>query len=222
MHKEATDASGKLNDFAEVAGMSAEQFSKAFKEDASGAIIKFIEGLGKTKEHGQSAIAVLDDMGITEVRLRDSLLRAAGASDVFKSAVDRGTKAWGENTALTEEANKRYETTESQLKMLKNEAVDVGITFGGPLVKALRDALQATKPMIKTVTNLAESFSNADPKTQQTIVKMIALTAAMGPAIKLTGTLTKGVGFLGKGFVETMAAMSKKSNRRCYKSFCRR
>ncbi|EGP9952482.1 phage tail tape measure protein [Listeria monocytogenes] len=210
MHKEATDASGKLNDFAEVAGMSAEQFSKAFKEDASGAIIKFIEGLGKTKEHGQSAIAVLDDMGITEVRLRDSLLRAAGASDVFKSAVDRGTKAWGQNTALTEEANKRYETTESQLKMLKNEAVDVGITFGGPLVKALRDALQATKPMIKTVTNLAESFSNADPKTQQTIVKMIALTAAMGPAIKLTGTLTKGVGFLGKGFVETMAAMSKK------------
>lgn len=210
MHKEATDASGKLNDFAEVAGMSAEQFSKAFKEDASGAIIKFIEGLGKTKEHGQSAIAVLDDMGITEVRLRDSLLRAAGASDVFKSAVDRGTKAWGENTALTEEANKRYETTESQLKMLKNEAVDVGITFGGPLVKALRDVLQATKPMIKTVTNLAESFSNADPKTQQTIVKMIALTAAMGPAIKLTGTLTKGVGFLGKGFVETMAAMSKK------------
>lgn len=210
MHKEATDASGKLNDFAEVAGMSAEQFSKAFKEDASGAIIKFIEGLGKTKEHGQSAIAVLDDMGITEVRLRDSLLRAAGASDVFKSAVDRGTKAWGENTALTEEANKRYETTESQLKMLKNEAVDVGITFGGPLVKVLRDALQATKPMIKTVTNLAESFSNADPKTQQTIVKMIALTVAMGPAIKLTGTLTKGVGFLGKGFVETMAAMSKK------------
>ncbi|WP_353630021.1 phage tail tape measure protein [Enterococcus faecalis] len=210
MHKEATDASGKLNDFAEVAGMSAEQFSKAFKEDASGAIIKFIEGLGKTKEHGQSAIAVLDDMGITEVRLRDSLLRAAGASDVFKSAVDRGTKAWGQNTALTEEANKRYETTESQLKMLKNEAVDVGITFGGPLVKALRDVLQATKPMIKTVTNLAESFSNADPKTQQTIVKMIALTAAMGPAIKLTGTLTKGVGFLGKGFVETMAAMSKK------------
>ena len=210
MYKEADKSKTSLEDFASVAGMSGEQFSKAFKEDASGAIIKFVEGLGKTKEHGQSAISVLDEMGITEVRLRDSLLRAAGASDVFKSAVDRGTKAWGENTALTEEANKRYETTESQLKMLKNEAVDVGITFGGPLVKALRDALQATKPMIKTVTNLAESFSNADPKTQETIVKMIALTAAMGPAIKLTGTLTKGVGFLGKGFVETMAAMPKK------------
>lgn len=210
MHKEATDASGKLNDFAEVAGMSAEQFSKAFKEDASGAIIKFIEGLSTTEKRGQSAIGVLDNMGITEVRLRDSLLRAAGASDVFKRAVDRGTKAWSENTALTEEAKKRYETTESQLKMLKNEVVNVGITFGGPLVKALRDVLQAAKPMIKTVTNLAESFSNANPKTQQTIVKMIALTAAMGPAIKLTGTLSKGIGTLGKCFIDTMAAMSKK------------
>ncbi|MGM0210355.1 phage tail tape measure protein [Enterococcus sp. AZ112] len=210
MYKEADKSKTSLEDFATVAGMSADQFSKAFKEDASGAIIKFIEGLSTAEERGQSAIGVLDNMGITEVRLRDSLLRAAGASDVFKSAVDRGTKAWSENTALTEEANKRYETTESQLKMLRNEAIDVGITFGGPLVKALRDVLQAAKPMIKTVTNLAESFSNANPKTQQTIVKMIALTAAMGPAIKLTGTLSKGIGTLGKGFIDTMAAMSKK------------
>lgn len=210
MYKEADKSKTSLEDFATVAGMSADQFSKAFKEDASGAIIKFIEGLSTAEERGQSAIGVLDNMGITEVRLRDSLLRAAGSSDVFKSAVDRGTKAWSENTALTEEANKRYETTESQLKMLRNEAIDVGITFGGPLVKALRDVLQAAKPMIKTVTNLAESFSNANPKTQQTIVKMIALTAAMGPAIKLTGTLSKGIGTLGKGFIDTMAAMSKK------------
>lgn len=116
----------------------------------------------------------------------------------------------GENTALTEEANKRYETTESQLKMLKNEAVDVGITFGGPLVKALRDALQATKPMIKMVTNLAESFSNADPKTQQTIVKLLAFAAVTGPVTSKVGTLTKTMGHLGKGFIDTMAAMSKK------------
>lgn len=210
MHKEASDSAMTLEDFANVAGMTAEQFSKSFKEDASGAIMKFIEGLRDSEKHGTSAIKTLDDMGITEVRLRDSLLRAAGASDVFKSAVNRSTKAWDENTALTEEANKRYETTESQLKLLRNEVRNVAITFGGPLVKALRDGLQATKPMIKTVTNLAESFSNADPKTQQTIVKMIALTAAMGPAIKLTGTLSKGIGTLGKGFIDTMAAMSKK------------
>ncbi|WP_445448940.1 phage tail tape measure protein [Enterococcus faecalis] len=210
MHKEASKASGKLNDFAEVAGMSADQFAKAFKEDASGAIIQFIEGLSKAEENGQSAIAVLDDMGITEVRLRDSLLRAAGASDVFKDAVNRGTKAWNENTALSEEANKRYATTESQIKMLKNEATDMAITFGGPLVAALRDGLKATKPFIRKLTDLADSFSKADPKTQQTILKLLAFAAVTGPVVSKVGTLTKGLGFLGKGFVDTMAAMSKK------------
>ena len=49
-----------LNNFAEVAGMSASEFQKAFKEDAAGALIAFIEGLGKSEEKGTSAIKVLD------------------------------------------------------------------------------------------------------------------------------------------------------------------
>ena len=64
--------------------------------------------------------------------------------------------------------------------------------------------------MIKTVTNLAESFSNADPKTQQTIVKLLAFAAVTGPVTSKVGTLTKTMGHLGKGFIDTMVAMSKK------------
>lgn len=209
MYSEAEKASGSLQDFADVAGMSSSQFADAFKKDASGAIISFIKGLGDAEKQGKSAISVLDDMGITEVRLRDSLLRAAGASGVFTDAVNMGTKAWDQNTALAKEANTRYETVESQLKMLKNEVVDVAIEFGGPFLKALRGGVQAAKPMIQQVAKLAESFANADPKTQQMIMKLIGFGVAAGPVLKVTGTLTSGIGKLGKGFVETMAAMSK-------------
>jgi TP901 family phage tail tape measure protein len=38
---------GKLNQFAKVAGMSSGEFKKAFQQDASAAILTFIEGLGK-------------------------------------------------------------------------------------------------------------------------------------------------------------------------------
>lgn len=194
MHKEATDASGKLNDFAEVAGMSAEQFSKAFKEDASGAIIKFIEGLGKAEENGQSAIAVLDDMGITEVRLRDSLLRAAGASDVFKSAIDRGNNAWGENTALTEEASKRYETFESKVKILKNKVNDLAIEFGGPFMDALTDALDALQPVLNVLSDLAKSFSNASPEMKRFIMSIITIVAVLGPVLIIIGKIATAIG----------------------------
>ena len=48
-------------------------FKKAFKNDAAGAMIAFIKGLGNAEKQGQSAIKVLDDMGISEVRMRDAL-----------------------------------------------------------------------------------------------------------------------------------------------------
>ena len=95
----------KLENFAKVAGMSSQDFQKAFKEDAAGAIIAFIKGLSTAEERGMSAIKILDDMGISEVRLRDALLRSAGASDVFTDSLAMGTKAWEENTALTKEVN---------------------------------------------------------------------------------------------------------------------
>ena len=47
-----------------------------------------------------SAVKVLDDMGIKEIRLRDALLRASGASDVFSESLRIGTDAWEENNAL--------------------------------------------------------------------------------------------------------------------------
>lgn len=210
MYKTADKSRTSLEDFAQVAGMTGEQFSKAFKDDPSQAIIKFIEGLKNAESQGTSAIKVLDDMGITEVRLRDSLLRASNASNVFSGAIQMGNKAWGKNTALTEEANKRYETTESKLKMLKNEVIDSAIELGGPFVDALRSGMEASKPLIKGLGNLAKAFSEADPKTQQMIVKLIATTAAAGPLLNITGKLTGGIGSLGKSFVDLSASMAKK------------
>lgn len=210
MVKEADNSAGSLDNFANVAGLTSEQFSKMFKDDPSGAIMKFVEGLSKAEESGSSAIKILDDMDITEVRLRDSLLRAANASGVFSDAVKDGNQAFEENTALTEEASKRYETTESKLKMLKNEVVDIAIDMGGPFVDALRDTVQAGKPVIQFLADGAKAFKDLDPKTQQAIVKVLAFTAAAGPLLTITGKVTGGIGKLGTSFVELAAAMAKK------------
>lgn len=195
MYKEADKSKTSLENFASVAGISNEQFSKLFKDDPSKAIMKFIQGLSNAEKQGTSAIKMLDDMDIKEVRLRDSLLRAANASGVFDNAIKTGNKAWKENSALTEEANKRYETTESKLKMLKNEAVDAAIDLGGPFVDALRDGLKASKPLIKGLGDLAKGFSNLDKEQQQNILKWLGLAAAAGPALKLLGG---GITVIGK------------------------
>ncbi|PIH05223.1 phage tail tape measure protein [Clostridium combesii] len=146
-----------LNQFAKVAGMSSSEFQKAFKEDAAGAIIAFIQGLGKCQESGQSAIGVLDNMGITEVRMRDALLRAAGAGNVFTDALNLGTKAWDENTALTKEAETRYATMESQLKILKNTLADLGISFYKEVNSPMAEIVKTANEMIQ---QLSQAFEN--------------------------------------------------------------
>lgn len=221
----ATERGGKeLESFAKVAQMSSSDFKKAFEQDASKAILSFIEGLGKAEEQGTSAITILDEMGITEVRMRDALLRAAGASDVFSESLEIGTKAWDENIALTEEAEQRYGTTESQLKTLWNRIKDIAITLGDALVPAVMDGLDAMEPLIEKVEDGAQAFSDMDEEQQQTILKMIALAGAIGPVsvglggvTSVVGGTTRGIGKLaksigtktaGKGLVGGLSALA--------------
>ena len=142
--------SESLQQFANVAGMSASEFKQAFQTDAAGAMASFIKGLSESEAKGKSAIAVLDEMGITEIRMRDMLLRAAGASDTFTEALELGTAAWDENVALTNEANQRYQTMGSRLSMLKNKAYDLGITFYNSV----------NEPMGQVVDSAGEALDN--------------------------------------------------------------
>lgn len=202
IYKVAEDAKAALGDFGYVAGMSGDEFAAAFEEDAVGAIAAFVQGLGKAEDKGITAIEMLDNMGISEIRLRDALLRAGNASDLFTDAIKTSNSAFEENTALTDEANKRYETTEAKLGMLRNQVTDVAIEFGGPFVDALREGLTAATPLIQTLGNLASKFSEASPETQQMIVKTLAFTAAIGPVSSVLGKVISvggsGISVVGK------------------------
>lgn len=113
-----------LSDYASVANMTMEEFSEAFEKDAVVALSAFIDGLNDTERNGASAIVMLDEMGLTEIRLSNTILALANSGDVMSEAIQTANDAWEENNALAEEAGRRYETTESKIQLLKN-AVDV-------------------------------------------------------------------------------------------------
>ena len=150
-----------LQQFADVAGMSAEQFQQAFKEDASQALVAFITGLGTMDARGKSAIATLSDMEITEIRQRDALLRLSGAGDLLSESLGIATQAWDENNALTKEAGQRYETLESRLQILKNNVSDLGISFYDSMRDPLKDTVNEG---IEYVDQLSAAFSDGGLK----------------------------------------------------------
>ncbi|HEY8353832.1 MAG TPA: phage tail tape measure protein, partial [Methylophilaceae bacterium] len=179
----------KLRLFAQVAGMSVADFKRAWEQDAAGALITFIEGLGRMSAEGQNVFAVLEDLGLSEIRVRDALLRAAGAGDLFRRSLEIGTEAWNENIALTKEAEQRYQTTESQLQILRNRLNDVAITLGDALIPALQDALTAAQPLIDAVTRMAEWFASLSPETQKFIITLVGIIAIAGPFLLAIGVM---------------------------------
>lgn len=202
-----------LQKFATVAGESAQEFADKWKNHPIEAIQDFIRGLGKLDEKGESATMVLDDMQLSGVRQSNMLKSLALAADTMTGAVDLSNKAWSENTALTNEASTRYETTESKLKMLKNQVVDMAIDFGGPFVDALKNGLEASKPLIQTLSDMAKKFNELSPAQQQHIMKLLAISAAAGPALSVLGKLTTGLGSMFKVFGSVNSLIGKLSGK---------
>lgn len=198
-------AKEKLELIAQIAGTTSESFSQAWKEKPAEALQSFIKGLQKANDEGKNMDGILSDLGMKGIRQGNMLKSLALASDKMGAAVARSNQAWKDNTALTNEANKRYETTESQLKMFRNQITDLAIEFGGPLIKALRSGLDAVKPWINNLADLAKKFSSLSTEQQQNIINWGLMAAALGPALKLLGG---GVSVIG-GFVKAIGGLSK-------------
>lgn len=224
-------AKEKLEVIAQTAGMTAEQFSTAWKQKPAEALQQFIKGLQRAHDEGKNMDGILDELGMTGIRQGNMLKSLASASDKMSEAVSRSNTAWKENNALTNEASKRYETTESQLKIFKNKLTDIAIEFGGPLLKALNSGLDAAKPWLQTLSDMAKKFSEMSTEQQQNIIKWGAMAAAIGPTIKLLGggasiisgfakvigTVARGIGKFsgvlksvseGNGFINSLKGMA--------------
>jgi TP901 family phage tail tape measure protein len=186
-----------LEKFAEVAGMTTATFSELFKADSSAALQAFIGGLGELQAAGGNVFQTLEDLGFADVRVRDTLLRLASANDVVTSSLETSNAAWAASTALSAEAAIRYQTTESQLKIMRNRMSDLAITINdsmksasGPLVAGFNEFLLS---LDRTMLSLAET----NPQIIQLGVVLAGVVAAAGPAIVILGTLVGAIGAVG-------------------------
>ena len=136
----------KLGIFAATAGLSAEEFATAFREDAAGAFTDFVEGLGK---QGKAAFGTLEELELQDQRLIRAFLSLSGAGDLLGKTIAESNLAWEENTALTAEAEARYRTFASQLKIAKNTIKDIALSIGEALLPFVREMLVAVAPFIK-------------------------------------------------------------------------
>lgn len=137
MEKAVVMGGEQLGKFAKVAGMSAAEFADKWKSTPIEAIRAFTAGLGGLESQGESAVLVLDDMGLSGVRQSNMLQSLALASKTMNGAIELSNDAWQKNTALADEASKRYATTESQMILFNNALNLVKVSIGDQLTPTL-------------------------------------------------------------------------------------
>ena len=153
----AVDKGGeKMETFAKVAGMSADQFSETWKTSPVEALSAFIVGLNDTMESGGNVSAVLEDLGIKGIRETNMVKSLALAHDVLNEAVNTSNTAFQENSALTEEAEKRYGTTESRISQLKEAFSNLKIVIGDELLPTVGSFVDGAKEKIIGLTTVLQ------------------------------------------------------------------
>lgn len=183
----ATETGDKLDQFASVAGMTAEQFKQAWGEDAVGAMNAFIQGLNDTERNGKSAVVILDELGITNVRQTKAILGLASAGDLLTNTISQANTAWSQNTALAEKAGVMYNTTEAKMTMLENSVKNVKIAIGDALTPVVSAVAEGLTALIEPVAEFIEQ----NPALVQSITAFIAVLGLAAAAIGAYTAITK-------------------------------
>lgn len=191
----AVDEGGEqLQNYADVAGTTAEKFAATWKSDPMEALEMLVEGTSNAVDSGQNMSDVLDKLNVSGIRQTDVWRRLSGQSDTLRSAVDMANDAWDKNTALTEEVSKRNESLESRFQTLQNKVDAAATEVGTVLAEKLLDAADALSPLIDGVGDLATAFGDMDPSTQTAITALAGIVVAAGPVITVAGKVVSAIG----------------------------
>jgi len=186
MHTAVLDGGDDLRGFAEVAGLSADEFAAKWRSAPADAIDDFLQGLGRVDASGGNAIATMADLGIKGTQNRDVMLRLAGSGDMLSTSLDQSAQAWEQNSALSTEYGKRAETTGAQAEVALNNIRDAGIEMGDSLLPIVAAVAQGMSAVAQTTGKVPEPMQDAT-------VTALGLVAVIGGAAWFGSKVVRGV-----------------------------
>lgn len=183
MYGDVKEGGEGLENLAKVAGVSSKDFATAFETDPVRAVDMMIKGLSRVKSEGGDVISTMSDLGIKGTEETGVILRLAGAGELLADSLKLGDSAWSSNSALAEEAAKRYETTESKVKIAWNNIKDAAIDAGAVLLPIIAGVAES-------VAGLAQAFGSLPEPVKGVLAVLgsVVGVAALGAGAFLTLT----------------------------------
>lgn len=148
--------------FADIMGLTVAQFQNLQQTDPQAAFQRFVQGLHDVEESGGAATVALDSVGLADQRLIRSFLALSGNTALLDQAFRTANDAFKENTALTEEARKRFETTSAQIQLLRNNLNDLAISISSAALPGINGMLSGLSGLVDRLRESEDAQGFAD------------------------------------------------------------
>lgn len=143
--------------FADVAGMGANEFATAWKEDASDAFYQFVVGLGEAESAGDNMNGILKTMGINAVRDIDAIKRLAQNTNVLALANYEAADGWYNGTRFNEDYQKSIDNLIDKMVMLRNAIAGILADGSGSLVDGLSGVVDGFRVFLSITQSILDN-----------------------------------------------------------------
>jgi len=152
MGKAVVGGGKELAVFAKISGLTIQGFEELALVDPAQAFLAFLNGLRDISNSGGDTITMLEQLGLSQQRTVRALRALAFASDDVERALKSANEEFVINNALNSEAEKRYQTTTSQIGILRNNINDIGIELGSQTLPVLNRFISGITTIAKAKT----------------------------------------------------------------------
>lgn len=174
----------RLEAFGRLAGTTGQDFSQAWGDDAAGALLKLMQGLGAVED--SKAVETLQELGITASRDVPTILRLAQNNEVLAESLRVASDGYRDGTALQEQYSVISSTVAEKITVLINNLQNFIATVGQSS-GALGGLIDVAIAVVKAFTGLIDN-----PITATILGIVGALGAVTGPLLLMGALLVRG------------------------------
>lgn len=192
MDSAVRSGSDELKMFARISGMTVNEFTRAWSEEPEKVLMHLTNGLAQLNEDGKDVYGIMADMGISNHREVDVLLKMSSAQGEVKKAIEGANEAYKEGTALREEYEVMKESDAGRYVILQNQLAEVRMEIGRNLMPAMEGLITALEALNDFIAKIPDEWLQA--------IGMVgtAFVVVAGIIAPIAGILSKIFGWISK------------------------
>lgn len=157
INKAISEGGQDLQNYANISGMSADQFASTWQQSGSRAFDALLKGLQASSDSGANLDTTLRSLGIRNVRDIQTLQKLGDNYDVYAQSIRDANSAYAEGTFLSESYAVVQETVAAKFQVIQNQINNLFAGLGESTTGPLKALLDVISVLIEELTKLARN-----------------------------------------------------------------